>query len=214
MEQVDKSKLFKYTKEEDYLNYVTHGLGAVLSIVALVYLMMVHRDVTIVVKFGIIIYCLSMCALFSASALYHKEQDGERRATLKRLDHAMILVMISGTYAPLCLLMATPRSYLILGIVYVLSVIGIALKVKFINVRNSISILIYLIVGWLAIFMLKDMLATFDPTVLVLIVLGGLIYSIGALIYAFTNFKYQHALWHMFVLVAAIAFFFAIDFAL
>lgn len=214
MEQVKNENLFKYSKREDTLNYLTHGLGAVLSLVSLVYLLAAHTDATAAVKVGIVIYGLSMFALFSASSLYHYEQDPSRRGFLKRMDHAMILVMISGTYAPFCLIMGTSRSYTILLIVYILSIIGILLKVKYINVRSSISIAIYLIVGWLAVFMFKDMLIALDPMVVVLMVIGGIIYSLGALIYAFTDFEFHHALWHVFVLVAAIVFFFAVNAAL
>lgn len=214
MEQVKNENLFKYSKREDTLNYLTHGLGAVLSLVSLVYLLAAHADTTTAVKVGIVIYGLSMFALFSASSLYHYEQDPSKRGFLKRMDHAMILVMISGTYAPFCLIMGTSRSYTILLIVYILSIIGILLKVKYINVRSSISIAIYLIVGWLAVFMFKDMLIALDPMVVVLMVIGGIIYSLGALIYAFTDFEFHHALWHVFVLVAAIVFFFAVNAAL
>lgn len=214
MEQVKTENLFKYSKREDTLNYLTHGLGAVLSLCSLVYLLVVHGDANLSVKIGIVIYGLSMFALFTASSLYHKEQDPKRRGFLKRMDHAMILVMISGTYAPFCLLMGTTRSYIILVVVYLLSMIGILLKVKYINVSKAISIAIYLIVGWLAVFMVRDIITMFDPMVVILMVVGGVIYSLGALVYAFTKFEFHHALWHVFVLVAAVVFFLAINAAL
>lgn len=214
MEQVNQETLFKYSKREDYLNFLTHGVGAVLSLFAMIYLLVAHSDVSLLIKTGVVIYGLSMFALFAASSLYHREQDPQRRAFLKRMDHAMILVMISGTYAPLCLIMGTTVTYVILVLVYLLSIIGITIKVKFINVRKSVSIIIYLIVGWFAVFMIKDMYTLLDPIVLQLIVLGGVIYSLGALVYAFTKFEFHHAIWHIFVLVAAIVFFFAVHFAL
>lgn len=214
MEQVNKGNLFKYSKREDNLNYITHGLGAVLSLVSLVYLLIEHNQVTIDVKVGIIIYGISMFALFAASSMYHKEQNPNRRAVLKRMDHAMILVMISGTYAPFCLAMGTTSSYIILALVYILSIIGIIIKVKFINVSSLVSISIYLIVGWLAVFMFKDIVNYFDPIVIILMVAGGVTYSLGALVYAFTKFEFHHALWHVFVLIAAFLFFLAVNFAL
>lgn len=214
MEKVEASKLFKYSKKEDYLNYISHLIGAILSPIAIIYLLMVHKDITLAEQVSVIIYGFSMFLLFGASALYHHQQDPQKRAFLKRLDHAMILVMISGTYVPFCIIMNSKISHIILFVVYVLSFIGIMLKVKYINVRNSSSIMIYLIVGWLAIFMMKDIINFFDIKVIMLMVIGGIVYSLGALIYAFTDFEYQHALWHVFVLVAAIVFFFAINFAL
>lgn len=214
MEEVKQDNLFKYSKREDYLNYITHGLGAILALIGTGYLLVSHSDVTRAIKVSVVIYGLSMFALFMASCLYHKEQNGSKRALLKRFDHAMILVMISGTYAPFCMILASPRSYTILALVYILSIIGIILKIKYINVRSSVSISIYLVVGWLAVFMLKDIVAFFDPIVIILMISGGVIYSLGALVYAFTKFEYHHALWHVFVLVAAIAFYVSINFAL
>ncbi|WOO87842.1 hemolysin III family protein [Mollicutes bacterium LVI A0039] len=214
MEKVDQDTLFKYSKREDNLNFITHAIGALLALLGIGFLLINHQDASLVIKIGVVVYGLSMFALFTASSLYHYEQNPERRALFKRLDHAMILVMISGTYAPLCLVMGTTSSYIILGLVYILSLIGIALKVKYINVRSSVSIAIYLIVGWLAVFMIKDMYLILDPIVMYLIVTGGIVYSLGALVYAFTKFEFHHALWHVFVLVAAISFFFAVHFAL
>ncbi len=214
MEAVNKDNLFKYSKREDTLNWITHGIGALLSIVALIFLLTVHNDVDIYLKFGIIIYGLSMFALFLASCLYHKEQNVKKRAFLKRMDHAMILVMISGTYAPFCLVIRSKSSLIILSCVYILSVIGILLKVKYINISKVVSIIIYLIVGWLAIFMMKDILNFFDAKTIELMIAGGVTYSIGALVYAFTKFEFHHTLWHVFVLVAAFMFFLAINFAL
>ncbi len=213
MEQVNINNLFKYSEREDYLNVITHGLGAVLSLVGLVYLLLAH-EMNLAVTIGVVIYGFSMFALFMASSLYHYAKDPQKRSFLKRMDHAMILVMISGTYAPFCLVMNTTASIVILTLVYILSAIGILLKVKYINVKSAVSILIYLIVGWLAIFMFKDILMYFDPIVVILMVAGGIVYSLGALVYAFTSFEFHHALWHVFVLVAAILFFFAVNFAL
>lgn len=213
MQQVDETKLFKYSKREDNFNVISHALGAVLSIIGMVALL-IAKELNGALKIGVIIYGLSMFALFSASSLYHHQQDPKRRAVLKRMDHAMILVMISGTYAPFCLAMNSKISILILIMVYILSVIGILLKVIFINVSSKVSITIYLVVGWLAIFMMKDIVTYFDPIVIILMVAGGVVYSLGALVYAFTSFEYHHALWHVFVLVAAVMFYFAVAFAI
>lgn len=214
MQQVDQAKLFKYSKREDNLNVITHAVGSLLSIIGMLFLLISHENLSQLEILSVIIYGLSMFALFTASSLYHYQQDPKQRAVLKRLDHAMILVMISGTYAPFCIIMGSTLSYIILSLVYLFSVIGIIIKVKYINVHNGVSILIYLIVGWLAIFMLKDIISYFDPIVVTLMLTGGIIYSVGALIYAFTKFEFHHALWHVFVLVAAVSFFFAVHFAL
>ncbi len=214
MEAVKTENLFKYSKREDYLNVISHGLGVILSIVGMIVLLVNNSDARISVVIGIIIYGVSMAALFLASSFYHYEQNPERRGVLKRFDHAMILIMISGTYAPFCIIMNTKLSYSILFVVYILSIIGIILKVKYINVSNVVSIAIYLIVGWLAIFMFKDMMAAFETKVIVMMVAGGIVYSVGALVYAFTKFEFHHALWHLFVLVAAILFYIAVYIAL
>ncbi len=211
---MDNNKIFKYSKEEDQLNAYSHLIGAVLSIIGFIYLMVSHNDVAPLIKFGVFIYTLSMFLLFMASYLYHNELDRDKRIILKRFDHAMILVMISGSYVPYCLIMGTSLSYLVLTIVYLLSIIGTIIKVKYVHINKLVSISIYLIVGWLAIFMIKDIINFFDPIVIRYMLLGGITYSLGAIMYAIAKFKYHHALWHIFVLLAAIFFFISINFAL
>ncbi len=214
MEKVNADNLFKYTREEDIANVLTHGLGAVLSLLALIYLLVNYGGQSLAITLSIIVYCLSMFALFSASSMYHYVMQPQMRAKLKRLDHAMILVMISGTYAPFCVKIATTESYIILALVYVMSIIGIMLKVRYINVSSKISILIYISVGWLAVFMLPQIVELLTPQILMLLVAGGVTYTLGAILYAFTSFKYHHAIWHVIVLIAAIIFFIAINLTL
>lgn len=214
MNEINKDILFKYSREEDILNVITHGLGAVLSLFGLIYLLMNYSGQSLVITLSIFIYCISMFILFSASSLYHSAKDPSKRAILKRMDHASILIMISGTYAPFCVKIGTSESYLILALVYVMSIIGILLKLKYINVSSKISVFIYIIVGWLAIFMVPQMIEYLNPTIIGLLIAGGVTYTLGAILYAFTSFKYHHAIWHVIVLIAAIIFFIAINITL
>lgn len=213
MSKVKEELLFKYTREEDRLNVLTHGFGVIACIFGLIYLLIMNRGEGLLIQIAIVVYIFSSAALFLASALYHHEQDPIRRSIFKRLDHSMILVMISGTYVPLCVLINTTSSYIILAIVYILSIIGIFLKLKFINVSSKISVLIYIVVGWLSVLLIKEMYTILGPEVLGYTIAGGITYTVGAILYAFANFKYHHALWHVIVLIAAGMFFLSINFA-
>ncbi len=210
MSTIENDKLFKYTKEEDKVNSYTHLLGAILVLIGFIYMLFSYEGDNPLIYLGITVYSLSMGALFMASFLYHQEQDQAKRAFFKRLDHAMILIMISGTYAPICLTLASTASYIILFLVYLLSFIGMYLKLKYINVSSKISVFIYLVVGWMAIFLVKDIYVNLGAFDFYLILAGGITYSIGAVIYAFTKFKYHHALWHVIVMLAAFIFYLAI----
>ncbi len=211
---MEHSKLFKYSKEEDRLNYYSHFLGAALSIIGMLYFLYINSYDNIWINISIVIYGFSMFCLFMASGMYHKEQEISKRSLFKKFDHAMILVMISGTYAPFCVIMNSAKSLFILVVVYLLSIIGIIIKVKFVHVHKLISITIYLLVGWLAVFMISDIRFFFDPIVFTYMILGGITYSVGALIYALSKFKYHHALWHVIVLLAAIFFYISIYYAI
>lgn len=211
MAKIKEELLFKYTKEEDRLNVITHVFGVVACVIGLIYLLLNNRGESFIIQLSIVVYILSSMALFLASSLYHYEQDPNRRGLYKRLDHSMILVMISGTYVPFCVLINTTASYAILVIVYILSIIGIALKVKFINISSKISIIIYIVVGWLSALLVREMYTILGPEVLMFTIAGGITYTVGAILYAFANFKYHHALWHVIVLLAAGMFFLAIN---
>lgn len=209
MIKLDKKILYRYTVAEDVLNAITHGIGALFAYIAtmvLISLASMHGfDVKLIIALGV--YGTSMLMMFLMSCLYHSIFHDTTRSIFKRLDHSAIYLMISGTYAPITMLIDTKLAYILLALVYMISIGGICLKVFYAGRFKKVSTLIYILLGWIAVFEINPLVNTLNPHQLVLLVLGGVIYTIGAVIYALSNFKYHHGIWHILVFFAALCHF-------
>jgi len=168
------------------------------------------------------IYCLTILGLFGVSALYHRRRWSPRGWQLmKRADHSMIFVFIAGTYTPFCLLaVSEPTSWWLLGGVWTGAVLGIALKMVWPHAPRWLGVPIYLGLGWAAVFVLRDILQLAGVTALVLLAVGGLLYSAGAIAYASKRpnpwpgtFGY-HEVFHAMTIVAATCHYVAVYFAI
>ncbi|GAA4566394.1 hemolysin III family protein [Micromonospora coerulea] len=169
-----------------------------------------------------LIYSLTVCGLFGTSALYHRRVWSERGyQIMRRLDHSMIFVFIAGTYTPFCaLLLDTRHATIMLGLVWGGALAGVALKLIWPHAPRWVSAPLYLALGWVAVTMLPEILHSGGVTALVLLMVGGAIYSVGAVFYALrrpnpwpTVFGH-HEFFHACTLVAAICHHIAIYFAL
>jgi hemolysin III len=169
-----------------------------------------------------LIYSLTVCGLFGTSALYHRRVWSERGyQIMRRLDHSMIFVFIAGTYTPFCaLLLDTRHATIMLGLVWGGALAGVALKLIWPHAPRWVSAPLYLALGWVAVMMLPEILHSGGVTALVLLMVGGAIYSVGAVFYALrrpnpwpTVFGH-HEFFHGCTLVAAICHHIAIYFAL
>jgi len=168
------------------------------------------------------IYCLTILGLFGVSALYHRRRWSPRGWKLmKRADHSMIFLFIAGTYTPFALLaVPEPTGWWLLGTVWTGAAIGIALKMIWPQAPRWVGVPIYLALGWAAVFVLVDILQLVGVTVLVLMAVGGLLYSVGAIAYASKRpnpwpgtFGY-HEVFHAMTIVAATCHYIAVYFAL
>ncbi|MFU8853758.1 PAQR family membrane homeostasis protein TrhA [Micromonospora sp. SL1-18] len=172
--------------------------------------------------FSCLVYSLTVCGLFGTSALYHRRVWSERGyQIMRRLDHSMIFLFIAGTYTPFCVLLLTTRqATVMLGLVWGGALAGVALKLIWPHAPRWVSAPLYLALGWVAVVMLPQILHSGGVTALVLLVVGGGIYSVGAVFYALrrpnpwpTVFGH-HEFFHACTLVAAICHHIAIYFAL
>jgi hemolysin III len=169
-----------------------------------------------------LIYSLTVCGLFGTSALYHRRVWSERGyQIMRRMDHSMIFVFIAGTYTPFCALLLKPRpAELMLGLVWGGALAGVALKLIWPHAPRWVSAPLYLALGWVAVAMLPQILHAGGVTALVLLIVGGAIYSVGAVFYAlrkpnpWPNVFGHHEFFHACTLVAAICHHIAIYFAL
>ncbi len=169
-----------------------------------------------VVSFAV--YGVSMVLLYTASAVYHLVISGEKvTRVLKTLDHVMIYLLIAGTYTPYCLVpLRGPWGWSILGVVWGLAIFGIFFKLFFLKAPRWVSTGIYLVMGWVCIVALYPMFKTIPAGGMFYLALGGIFYSIGAVIYArkkpdpFPGVFGFHEIWHLFVLAGSISHFISI----
>ncbi|MFT5807321.1 MAG: hemolysin III, partial [Moritella dasanensis] len=159
------------------------------------------------------IYGISMFLLFFASSAYHYATNPATKAKLKTLDHCAIFLLIAGTYTPLLLIeLRGVLGWSIFGIVWSMALIGIIAKVYWAERFKKISLFFYLIMGWLIVFSGDELLGKLATGALYWLIAGGLAYSIGAIFYANKRIPYNHAIWHIFVLLGSACHFVSIYF--
>ena len=199
---------------EEIANSVTHGLGAVLAIVGLavlVTLAALHGDAWHVVSCSI--YGASMVILYTASTLYHAVSRPRAKAALQVFDHAAIFLLIAGTYTPFTLVsLHGPWGWSIFGTVWGLAIVGIVLEIAFPRRWPALSLALYVAMGWVAVVAVKPLLSALPAGALVLLVLGGLAYTVGIGFYVAKRLPYSHAIWHLFVLAGTVLHFLAVLF--
>lgn len=201
-----------YTLGEEIVHSVTHGLGAVLSAVALVTLLVLA--VTRGTKWHILsfaVYGVSLLALYLASTLYHGVQKPRLRPILRKVDHACIYLLIAGTYTPFVLVsMRSSLGLTLLTIVWAMAVFGIVYKIFFIDKFVVVTTLAYVVMGWMSVIAWREMVANIPGVGLTFLMIGGGLYTIGVIFYAMTKIRYTHAVWHLFILGASACHFVAV----
>ncbi|MFN0298172.1 hemolysin III family protein [Acinetobacter albensis] len=198
------SQLQAYDQREEYMNALSHALGAVLALIASGFMLMKGSDLPLGQFLGLCVYAFSMILLFSSSALYHFSTDETKRYWYKKLDHTAIYYLIAGTYTPfLSIAIPTAKAHYLLIALWVIAAIGTLFKLVFIHRFQKISLIAYLLMGWLAVLVIDDMQRFLSTQALTYLIVGGLSYTIGALFYALKRVRYTHAIWHIFVLIGA-----------
>jgi hemolysin III len=205
-----------YSLGEDIANAVSHGAGAVLSLVALVVLVLAALEtgsgltVAAYSAFG-----LSLVLLYTMSTLYHSLTRTRARRVLEILDHSSIYVLIAGSYTAFCLTsLRGPLGWTIFAASWTLAIIGILGKTLWFDSFPRLSVLGYLAMGWLIVFAFKPLSLALPRTSLALLVAGGVSYSAGTIFYALKRVPWFHAVWHLFVLAGSTCHVFSAIFAL
>lgn len=188
--------------DEEKLNVYSHALGiafAILGSLILIYFTLNSAKLP-----GVLIYCFSLILLFSASTLYHAALTPNRKENLRKLDHISIYYLIAGTYTPVCLLVLhSSKGIPLLYIVWGLALLGTLLKLKFTGKFETLSLLLYAVMGWIIVIDIKEFLALATIEEVVLLSLGGFFYTFGIVFYALKRIPYNHFIWHLFVLGGA-----------
>ncbi|RNB84609.1 hemolysin D [Brevibacillus fluminis] len=201
-----------FSKAEEVANSITHGLGALLCIPALVLL------VTFAARFGsawhvvsFTLFGVTMLLLYVSSTMLHALPTGKAKDVFEVMDHSSIYFFIAGTYTPFLFLAVKGwLGWTLFGIVWGMAVGGTVFKCFFAKKFLFLSTLLYVVMGWLIIFAWNDLAMHLQGIGLMLLIIGGVLYSVGAIFYVWRGFTFHHAVWHLFVLGGSTAHFFSV----
>jgi len=204
-------------KLREPVNSLTHWAGALLALIGLVALLIVGWSTPAKI-ISLAVYGVSLVFLFSASATYHMVQVKDKALEIfRKIDHAAIYVLIAGTYTPFCVNAFDGFwKWGMLSIIWSLAVIGIVVKIFIIRAPRWLNAGIYIVMGWLSVAAVGEMLDALPAWVLVWMLVGGITYTLGAVVYITKIFNFKpgvfgfHEVWHIFVLLAALAHFIAV----
>ncbi len=198
--------------EEEIANSISHGLGFLLAIAFLVVLLLSAvelRNTRFLI--GASVFGGTMVVLYLSSTLYHSLTHERAKHFFRLLDHSAIYLLIAGTYTPFSLgVLNGPWGWTLLTIVWILAVFGIVMKAMFGTRHFWISIVLYLVMGWLAIIAIKPILLLIPLPGVLWILAGGIAYTSGLLFFAAPRLRYAHFIWHLFVLAGTTCHFFAV----
>jgi hemolysin III len=203
---------FPYSLAEEIVHAITHGVGVVLSVAGLawmLYLALGSGDPWRIV--ASCVYGASLIALFLASTLYHAWPASPRKHLFKLLDHCAIYLLIAGTYTPFVLVtMRTGTGWLLFGAIWALATAGILTKLWYRHRYPKLSMISYLVMGWLVVLAAPEVARAVGSSAMVWLVAGGLAYTIGAVFYAAKRLPFNHAIWHLFVVAGSVFHFMAV----
>lgn len=208
----NQKELTPYSRREELANAITHGIGAALSIAALVILIVntsLNGHAWDIVTFTI--YGTTLVILYIMSTLYHSFTHPGVKRLFRKFDHMAILLLIAGTYTPYCFTVLHGWiGWTLLGIVWSCAAIGIVLKAFFTGRFETVSVILYIVMGWACILAIKPLYDTMSLHAFIFLVTGGLFYTAGTLFYTRDSIPYNHSIWHLFVLTGSIFHFFSI----
>jgi hemolysin III len=213
---LDKVPLIQYGKAEDIINSVTHAVGAVFGVVVLI--LCTVRSAKLGSAMGVVssvIYGVSMILLYFCSALYHGLPAGNAKRFMRIVDHAVIYLLIAGTITPCVLIALRSESnvagWVMFGVTWGCALLGIILTLIDFEKFKVMEMVLYIAIGWTLLFVVKPLFHALSTTGVVLVILGGAVYTIGAIIYGLgKKVKYFHALFHIFVLAGSTLHFVAV----
>jgi len=211
---MSRRKTREQTPGEELANSITHGAGFVLSIACLVLVVVfaaMRRDAWRVVSCAI--YGATLILLYASSTLYHGLRPGRAKHVFNILDHSAIYLLVAGTYTPFMLVpLRGGLGWTFFGLIWALAAAGIVYQALFINRYRVLSLVTYLGMGWLVVFTLPGLVRALPLAGLVWLALGGVLYTVGSVFYAWHSQRFAHAIWHVFVLGGSLCHFFGVLF--
>jgi len=195
----------QYTNRERVADGCIHVIGVTASLVALTALLIVSvKAQAMLWMVALLVYGLALVAMFSCSAGYHLVIHPKIKEVFRRLDHAAIFFMIAGTYTPFILIkMNDPWGLTLLAVVWTMAAIGIAIKLFAPRFLEGLTVALYLVQGWAVLAAWQPLMSALPGVVLTLLMIGGVLYTVGVVFHLWDRLPYQNAIWHGFVLTAA-----------
>ncbi|MBK2125090.1 hemolysin III family protein [Fangia hongkongensis] len=201
-----------YSQNEERFNALTHFVGAILSVVALILLIVKAATFGSVINVvGVSIFGASLVSMYGASSCYHAAKTSKWKRRLRQADHLNIFFLIAGTYTPIALIsLYGPYGWIIFSILWGVALVGLIYKLFYFG-DGWLSTALYVIMGWVALGFIVQIVSALPAACLMWIVLGGILYTSGVVFYMLDeSIQYCHVIWHLFVLAGSIAHFFAI----
>lgn len=204
------------SKAEEIANFVSHTAGAGLAILGFIMLIIRaswYNNIPALISY--IIFSLGLMVLYTMSSIYHGLKPSKAKNVFEILDHSSIYFLIAASYTPFLVLgLKSNMGITLLVIQWVICIIGITFKAFFTGKFKGISTIVYLIMGWMIVFSWNELIAKISPISLVFLITGGLLYSLGTVFYMWKVCKFNHMIWHIFVILGSIAHYVAVWFLL
>ena len=207
-----KTLNYRYSESEERLNIWSHALGLFLSLLAFPFLIIKAFTYTGFWQVSsFIIYGLSLIVLYAASTFYHASVNPKNRRKLNIFDHAAIYALIAGSFTPFCIIaLDSDLGWYLFVFVWIFALIGIILKLFFTGRFDKLSTAMYLLMGWQVVFFIKPLMKVLTNFGLNLLIIGRVFYTVGAMLYSIKKIPYNHAIFHLFVLLGSASHFFAL----
>ena len=197
---------FKYLRNEEVLNGLTHFIGVIITVSGTPLLFYFDNKHTSLSTISIVLFSFGLFLVYSSSSAYHFVVNSTLKKKFRILDHISIYYLILGSYAPVCFITLYEYSGINIFIaVFILSIIGTFKKIFFTGRFQIMSLVLYLLMGWLIVVEIKLLFQLIVPEAQLLLIIGGLSYTLGIIFYALDKIKYFHSIWHLFVLTGSVS---------
>ena len=200
-----KQGYFLDISNEEFWNTLTHFIGLILAVIGIPFLFLYNTRFSSLSILSLSLFSLGLILVYGSSTIYHSVSEINLKRKLKTLDHISVFYMILGSYAPVCLITLYDYSGIfIFYAVLMMAIIGTILKIFYTGKLEILFLLIYLTMGWLIVIDIRTLFEIINVKAKVLLIAGGVSYTIGVLFYAFDKIKFFHSIWHVFVLAGSI----------
>ena len=201
------------SNKEEFWNSLTHFTGIILTLIGVPFLITQNSDLTELELFSLLFFQFGLLFMYTSSTLYHYIQNIRIKKVLRVVDHISIYYLIAGSYAPVCLITLRDHSGIeIFLIIILLMLLGTLFKIFFTGKFEKLSLYLYLLMGWLIVIKIDELINLINFRGLLLVIVSGLLYTIGTYFYSSKTIKYSHSIWHLFVLGGSVTHYFFVLF--